>query len=107
MIKRDRSILKLLSAINRVFAKDVFTISGRWDSLCDIGLQKGNKLIYISTFGCKKNHYFYECEEILENSDIPYKALGSDDNVTEEQLLEVISKFFGIPQTNSSSLESK
>ncbi|RTK94638.1 MAG: hypothetical protein EKK64_08055 [Neisseriaceae bacterium] len=57
------------------------------------GLQKDDKLIYIAYY----NHddYFYECELLTSSNKRPYLVQESN-NATEEELLEVISKFFDI-----------
>lgn len=96
IVKRNKQINKLLNTINNMFGSDNFLISSRWDSVCDIGLQKGNKLIYISTFGCKKNCYFYESEILINDPKEVYIVQNNETNVPEENLLEIISKFFEI-----------
>ncbi|MEY4463831.1 MAG: hypothetical protein RLZZ81_802 [Pseudomonadota bacterium] len=99
IVKRSKVINKLLSTINKIFGNDSFIISSRWDSVCDVGLQRGNKLIYISTFGCKKNCYFYECEILVNDPEEVYIVEDSD-TALEEELLEIISKFFEIKVIN-------
>ena len=97
MIKKDKSIIRLIRLVNNAFGSDTLLIKDHWKiDLCAIGFQKDNRLIYISTTGCPKNHYFYECENLLEDSDMPYIPEDSNDNVFEDQLLEVISKFLRV-----------
>ncbi|WP_341755624.1 hypothetical protein [Candidatus Tisiphia endosymbiont of Ptychoptera albimana] len=98
MIKKEEGIIKLLNLVNDIFGNDAPVINDHWEGdLCAIGLQKDNKLIYVSITGCAKNQYFYECELLVDDPEEVYIAQDSEDNVTEERLLEVMSKFFDIP----------
>lgn len=91
--------MKLVGLVNNAFGSDAFAIEDHWKiDLCAIGFRKGNRLIYVSTTGCKRNHYYYECETLQEDPEMPYIEEDSDDNVSEEQLLEVISKFLKLPR---------
>lgn len=97
MIKKHKRIIKLVKLINNIFGNNTLLINDHWEGdLCAVSFQKGNKLIYISTIGCKNDHYFYECELLIDNPDEIYITQNSEDNVPKEKLLEVMSKFFSI-----------
>jgi hypothetical protein len=96
MIKKDREIKRLIKFIDKIFGINVLEIKDYWESYDAIGLQRDNKLIYISTTRYKKHGYFYECELLVDDPEIVYISQESESNVSQEELLNVIEKFFEI-----------
>jgi hypothetical protein len=94
MTNKDKTITKFVQIIKNTFGEDAFEEKDYWHSLA-IGLQKNNKLIYISTEACEKDNYFYELEQLVDDPDRVYISKGVDE-VPEDKLLEVISDFFEI-----------
>ncbi|WP_342269581.1 hypothetical protein [Rickettsia endosymbiont of Orchestes rusci] len=93
MIEKNKQVKKLIKLVNNIFGNDIFTVVNYWCDESSIGLKKDNKLIYVCIYN--KNGYFYESEILLDDPEEPYIVQDSE-NVSEEQLLEVISKFFEI-----------
>jgi hypothetical protein len=93
MIEKNKQVRNLIKLVKNIFGKDIFTVVDYWDDEAAIGLQKDDKLIYVCIYN--KNGYFYETEILLDDPDKPYMVQDSE-NVSEEKLLEVISKFFEI-----------
>ena len=95
MNSKDNSILKVIKIIKNTFGDKIFKEVDYWDSKFSIGLQKENKLIYISTSAAlgDEDFYFYECEDLVNDSEKIYTSAGSD-NCNSQQLLNVIEKFF-------------
>ena len=92
------SIRKMINFVSEVFGEETFVVKDYQDDFYAIGLEKDKKLIYISSYKLKPNHYFYECEILKDNYDedydMPYVASGSEDNVSERRLLQVMKDFF-------------
>ena len=94
---KHHSITNLVELIFNKFGSNAPIIMDHWEGdLYAIGLEKNNKLIYISTYELKPNHYFYECEILTNDTQKPYLVDSTEDDITEERLLKVMSKFFEI-----------
>lgn len=97
MTKKDDSITNFIALLNNEFANSGLIIRDYWEEdLYATGIAINNKLIYVSTYKLKPKHYFYECEILLDDEDNPYLVHSTEDNVSEERLLKVISEFFEI-----------
>jgi hypothetical protein len=95
MIQKNREVIEIVELINSIFGNDVLRISDHWEEdLCAIGLQKENKLIYIACY--ERGYYFYECEILVDDPEIIYLPQYSENNISEQQLLKIISNFFNI-----------
>jgi hypothetical protein len=102
MIKKHHSITNFIALVNNKFANSGIVIKDYWEGdLCATGIAINNKLIYVSTYKLKPNHYFYECEILLDDEDNPYLVHSTEKNVSEERLLEVISEFFEIDKQST------
>jgi hypothetical protein len=71
-VEKDSSILKLIERLKLVINFTQLEVIDYWDAdLCAIGLKKGNRLVYISTFNyIEKNEsgYDFDLEIIHDNS---------------------------------------
>jgi len=95
VIKKQKEIIELVNLVNYTFGNDAPTINDHWETdLCAIGLQKNDKLIYIAAYA--HNDYFYECELLVDDPDVIYIAQDTENNVSKERILEVISDYFRI-----------
>jgi hypothetical protein len=102
MTNKDKTITKFVQIIKNTFGENAFEETDYWDEdLLAIGLKRLNKLIYISTAGCKKNQCYYELELLVDDPEIIYISKGSDDG-NKQKLLEVISDFFEIKPIHTS-----
>lgn len=92
---KDKKITKFLKLVEEKFGNDKLSIVNYWSLYGTIGLTRENKLIYIDYYN--KSDCYYECEihSTEDTSGTDFKVCDSD-NVTEKQLLEIISKFFEI-----------
>lgn len=74
-MRKVKEIKQFVSLVDSIFGKEAFTRADHWEGdLTAIGLQKDNKLIYVSCYS--KSDYFYECEILKEyydpEHDVPY-----------------------------------
>ncbi len=94
---KDKSIIYIYNHIHNLFMGN-FYISDIWDGdNFALGLQKGNKLIYISTWDQKSNTQYsgYYSEFELLNEDGSTKEVERAlDNVSREELIKNIKEFF-------------
>ncbi len=99
MIQKDKSITNIVKIIKNTFGDRVFQEVDYWDNEFSLGLQKEDKVIYISTAATLENedYYFYECERLVDDHEKIYISEGYDD-CNKQQLLKVISDFFEIKQ---------
>jgi hypothetical protein len=95
---KDINIAKVLKILKRAFGAKTFKEVDYWNDEFAIGLQKSNKLIYISTAAAAQDedYYFYECELLVDDPDKVYISNGCDEGNTKD-LLKTISDFFEIP----------
>ena len=93
-MNKDEPLMNFLKLVNNKFGENTFHIIDHWNIYEAIGLQKNNKLIYIEHL--KLNNFFYECELLLDDPEEVYIVYSTDFNVTAEELLEIMSKFFEI-----------
>lgn len=102
MIKKSKEIIKFIKLVNSTFGHLTPVVNDHWEGdLNAIGMQKGDKLIYISYYN--QDDYFYECELLTNSNKRPYLVQESN-NATEKELLEVISKFFGISRVKQQNI---
>lgn len=94
MINKDKSILEVFQLIENTFGNDIFILRDYWGDDYSIGMEKDKKLMYIAVKEPECRLFFYECENLLENHNVPYASYAKEDNVAKERLLEVIQTFF-------------
>ena len=91
-MKKDKTILDFIEKLKLVLDFTLLKVVDNWPSdLCAIGLQNGNKLVYISTFNfADKNElkYDYDLELIDESDKTKINVLKEGRGVTEDQLTE-------------------
>lgn len=97
MIK-DKTILDLIQKLKSNLDFNLLEIVDYWPSdLCAIGLQKGNKLVYISTFNSLHKDevkYDYDLELYDKKDDVVIIKEGRE--ITEKELIKEIKKFLEI-----------
>lgn len=95
---KDSSILELLNRID--LDSRNWTVIDYWDAdLCAVGIAHKDHprhLVYISTFGEARNHYYYECEEPSGPELTDYSAVDSGENVSCEHLLRVLEHHLSV-----------
>ena len=97
MIK-DKTILDLIQKLKSKLDFNLLEIVDYWPSdLCAIGLQKGNKLVYISSFNSLHKDevkYDYDLELYDKKDDVVIIKEGRE--ITEKELIKEIKKFLEI-----------
>jgi hypothetical protein len=95
-VKKDKVIIKFLELVKNKFGINALSIVDYWNIYDAIGLQRNNKLIYVEHL--KLSHFFYECELLSDDPEIVYTVQSTGNDVTEEELLKIIDKFFEVPK---------
>ena len=94
MMKKHISITRLLERLKLEIDFDAIDLVDYWEAdLCAIGLKKGNRLIYISTFNylSSKEPWFDVGFEILDGMATEnLKAVNTGRNVSEAELINEI-----------------
>jgi hypothetical protein len=93
--KKHKAIIKIIKLIDKVFGIEAPRPNNDWTIFDAIGLEKGNKIIYLDVCAYKKFGYYYSCDIIIDDPDdirMAYDGQTSD----EEELLQIIEKFFEI-----------
>jgi hypothetical protein len=97
MMEKDESIIELLERLKLIINFSLLEIVDYWEiDLCAIGLRRGNKLVYISTFNYVENdelRYDFDLERIDENNKENLDVVKEGRNVSEVELVNEI-KFF-------------
>lgn len=70
-MEKDKTILNLIERLKLIIDFSLIQIVDYWEAdFCAIGLKKGNKLVYISTYNNIEKELKYDYDlEILENID--------------------------------------
>jgi len=96
MMEKDKTILNLIERLKLIINFNVIQIVDYWQAdFCAIGLKKGNKLIYISTYSYDVNNikYDYDLEIINEEKEDNINVVKEVRSVSEDELVKDI-KFF-------------
>jgi hypothetical protein len=95
IMKKDKTIKKLLQHLQDKFGSTNIIISDNWDAdLCAIGiLDKSQRhLAYISTFNCPDNHFFISLENKSDDNNCSYNVAGEFNDMTIFELEIIIAK---------------
>jgi hypothetical protein len=95
-MEKDKTILNLIERLKLIINFNVIQIVDYWQAdFCAIGLKKGNKLIYISTYSYDVNNikYDYDLEIINEEKEDNINVVKEVRSVSEDELVKDI-KFF-------------
>lgn len=99
-MKKDITILKFIERLQLIINISLLEVVDYWEAdLCAIGLIKGNKLVYISTFNNVENAelmYDFDLEIIHENDKGKFDVVGVGRSVSEVKLVCKIKLFLGV-----------
>lgn len=99
-MEKDITILKLIERLKLIINFSLLKVVDYWEAdLCAIGLMKGNKLVYISTFNYIENEelmYDFDLEIIEENDKEKISVLKVGRNVSENDLVDEIKLFLDV-----------
>jgi len=99
-MEKDKTILDFIENLKLVLDFALLKVVDNWPSdMCSIGLQKGSKLIYISTFNfVYKNELKYDYDlELIDGSDeTNINVLQEGRGVTEIELTKEIRAFLEV-----------
>lgn len=99
-MEKDKTILNFIEKLQLILDFTLLKIVDNWASdLCAIGLQKGDKLIYISTFNfVDKNEtkFDYDLELINELDETRINVVKVGRGVTERELIKELRIFLEV-----------
>lgn len=99
-MEKDKSILLIIEKIKSVVDFHLIQIVDYWDAdLCAIGLKKGNKLVYISTFNAIDEavaKYDYDLEIVDENLIDKIDVVREGRGVSERELIDELRLFLSV-----------
>ncbi|HTJ50536.1 MAG TPA: hypothetical protein VL443_13840 [Cyclobacteriaceae bacterium] len=82
-LNKDKRIISLVKHFSDKYGENTFKIKDHWESdLCAIGLTDNSEkyLIYISTYGRAKGHFYVSLENLTKN-DLEYEDAGDFNDV--------------------------
>ncbi|WP_126974486.1 hypothetical protein [Gynurincola endophyticus] len=99
-MEKDITILKLIESLKLIINFSLLKVVDYWEAdLCAIGLMKGNKLVYISTFNYAQNEdlmYDFDLETIDEDDKEEFNVVRVGRNVSEAELVSEIKLFLDV-----------
>lgn len=99
MIK-DITIVKLIERLKLNINFTLLEIVDYWEAdLCAIGLKKGNRLVYISTFNHVENeeaNYDFDLEIIDDDNKEKLNVIKERRNVSEAELVDEVKLFLSV-----------
>lgn len=99
-MKKDITILNFIERLKLIVNFTLLKVVDYWEAdLCAIGLMRGNKLVYISTFNYAENEevmYDFDLEIIDENDKENFCVIKVCRNVTEDELVNEIKHFLEV-----------
>jgi hypothetical protein len=99
-MEKDITILELIKQLKSIMDFTLLEIVDYWEAdFCAIGLKKGDKLIYISTFnyvGNNELNYDFDLEIINGNSTENLNVIKEGRNVSEAELVNQIKQFLDV-----------
>lgn len=99
-MEKDITILKLIERLKLIINFSLLKVVDYWKAdLCAIGLTKGNKLVYISTFNYAENEeltYDFDLEIIDENDKEKISVVKIGRNVSEDELVNEVQLFLDV-----------
>ena len=97
MIKHQ-TIHDLLAQLERKLAPADFEVVDHWDAdLCAIGIQRGNKLVYIANanyIGQQPMKYDFDLELLPPGDNSAYNVVYEGRGVLEAELIDAITEFW-------------
>lgn len=99
-MEKDSTIIGLRKKLHTTLDFTSIEEVNHWDGdLCATGFQKGDRLIYISTFNYREHQpvkYYCEVEQI-DSSGMKVSTLKSEEAVSFGKLVEIIWSTFDLP----------
>lgn len=99
-MEKDVTILKLIERLKLIINFTLLKVVDYWEvDLCAIGLAKGNKLVYISTFNYVDGEelmYDFDLEIFDENNEEKISVVKARRGASEEELVDDIKLFLGV-----------
>jgi len=94
-MEKDTTLLELLERLKSILDFNLLEISDNWDSdLCAIGLQRGNRLVYINTYNFNgTDGYDYDLELLDPHDTESYNVITEGRGVSEAVLTSVIKEY--------------
>jgi len=93
---KDKTILQILSHLEKRFGKDSFHIEDYWDAdLCAIGLidLTGRYLLYISSYGKTKDTFHIKLEEKTKGDSVG-RTISNFETLTVKELDDLFIRYF-------------
>ena len=100
MMEKDKTIIDLINRVKLIVNFTLLEIVDYWEAdLCAIGIRKGNKLVYISTYNFvdeKTKKYDYDLELIDDVKEDKIRVVKEGRGVSEDELIAKLKEFFEI-----------
>ena len=104
MNDKDKSITEIVNYLQTKFGQADILIQDYWEGdNCAIGLtdKTGQYLVYISTFGTEFDKFNISLENAPIENDVPYTPGGNFDNVSLENLENIVIKHLRLTPTKT------
>ena len=99
-MEKDITILKFIERLKLIINFTLLEVVDYWEAdLCAIGLLRGNKLVYISTFNNVENEesmYDFDLEIIDESDKEKFDVVKVGRNISEAELVCEIKLFLDV-----------
>lgn len=99
-MEKDKTILLFIERLRTILNFSLIHIVDYWDSdLCAIGLKRGNKLVYISTYNFSNESivkYDYDLEIIDEEATDKIEILKEGRGVSEREIVDELRSFLEV-----------
>ncbi len=98
-MEKDKTILDLLKRLRSVIDFELLQIVDYWEAdLCAIGIKRGKRVIYISTYNYLNKHLRFDYDlEILDNLDESnFKLIKEARQASEDELVKDIKEFLNV-----------
>jgi len=99
-MKKDTTIIKLIERLKLIINFASLEIVDYWEAdLCAIGLRKGNRLVYISTFNHAENNelnYDFDLEIVDDDNKEQLDVIKVGRNVSETELADEVKLFLEV-----------
>jgi hypothetical protein len=100
IMEKDITILKFIERLKLIINFTLLEVVDYWEAdLCAIGLLRGNKLVYISTFNNVENEesmYDFDLEIIDESDKEKFDVVKVGRNISEAELVCEIKLFLDV-----------